>query len=298
VENGSARKSANKSVWAGVSFLVVMTVGLSAAFFFLLFAKRDPACRKPYAALTKDGALVVTVVFGYKDSRPTRFVGDRYERAMFSDYLLRTCQGDEVVCGFTPDPNNAEFFSKKILWYDGKERAVQVQVLTSSVGPDDEWNRNSSLQSWNSDRTRRLFRKALAFSDIVFYNGHSRVGGGPDFFPPKIFKSGMIQYDYYQAARPGLKDLLADLEATKKARQPRLLGVFSCASNKHFQQSILDTKPKLGLIASQALLYQSDAMENMVAGLSAVLRGECEAAFTRRLRSTDPSVGSTITGFF
>lgn len=294
----SEKRSSSKTMWAGVSFLVVMTAGLSAAFFFLLFAKRDPNCRAPYAALTKDGALVVSVVFGYKDSRPTRFVSDRYERAIFSDYLLRTCEGEEMVCGFTPDPQNAEFFSKKIIWYDAKERIIQIQVLASSVGPDDEWNRNSSLQAWNSDRTRRLFRKALASSDIVFYNGHSRVGGGPDFYPPKIYKSGGIQYDYYQAERPGLKDLIADLEATKRARQPRLLGLFSCSSNKHFQESILATKPKLGLIASQALLYQSDAMENMVAALSAILHGECETAFMQRLRSTDPAVGSKIMGFF
>lgn len=298
MESPNVKRNANKSVWAGISFLVVMVTGLSAAFFFLLFAKRDPTCHPAYSALTKDGALVVTVAFGYKDSRPTRFVGDRYERAQFADYLIRTCSDEEVVCGFTPDPQNAEFFTKKLTWYDGKERTVQIQVLTSSIGPDDEWNRESSLQKWNSDRTRRLFRRALATSDVVFYNGHSRVGGGPDFYPPKIHKSGGIQYDYYQAERPGLKDLLADLEATKKARQPRLLGIFSCSSNKHFQESILATKPKLGLIASQALLYQSDAMENMVAALGAILRGECETAFMRRLRSTDPAVGSKITGFF
>jgi hypothetical protein len=52
------------------------------------------------------------------------------------------------------------------------------------------------------------------------------------------------------------------------------------------------------LIASQALLYQSDAMENMVAALEAILRANCETAFMRRLRSTDPAVGSKISGFF
>lgn len=299
MENAAVNNAGRNSRFRiGVAILVVMTIGLGAAFFFLFFIKRDPACRKPYRALTQDGALVITVAFGYKDSRPTRFVGDRYERAVFSDTLLRTCENDEVVCGFTPDPSNAEFFAKRIMWWDGKERKVQIQLLSSSVGPDDEWNRNSSLQKWNSERTKRLFRKALAASDIVFYNGHSRAGGGPDFFPPKIYKSGGIQYDWYKSERPGLNDLLNDLEATKRARQPRLLGVFSCASNKLFTDSILAAKPKLGLIASESLLYQSDAMENMVSALRAVLRGECEASFLKRLRATDPTVGSKIHGFF
>jgi hypothetical protein len=296
VENENRAGTSRK--WVGVIILGVITTGLSAALLFLVFIKRDPACRKPYRALTQDGSLVVTVAFGYKDSRPTRFVGDRYERAVFSDILLRTCEGDEVVCGFAPDRGNAELFTKKIVWWDGQERKVQIQLLASSVGPDDEWNRKSSLQKWNSERTKRLFRKALAASDVVFYNGHSRAGGGPDFFPPRIYKSGGIQYDWYKREQPGIKDLLEDLEATKRARQPRLLGVFSCASSKLFTEAILATKPKLGLIASEALLYQGDAMQNMVAALRAVLKGECEATFNKRLRAGDPSVGSKIIGFF
>ncbi len=278
-----------------ILLVLTLTLGGAGVYYFML---PKINCTKAYSALTKDGVLFITVAFGYKDSRPLRFVGDRYERAAFVDLLLKPCEGSEVVCGFALDPGNPEFFTKKLIWYDKKERFIQIEVLASSIGPDDEWNRKSRIQKWNSDRSRRLFRRAITKSDIVFYNGHSRTGGGPDFFPPRIHASGGVQYKHYKDAQPGFTELLEDLERAKGARQPRLLGLFSCASSHHFLQLLLHAKPKVGVIASQALLYQTDAMENMVAALTAVLKGECEPRFNERLRSKDPTMGSKIYGFF
>ena len=282
--------------WRWLLVLSIIVAAGGGVWAYLKATRED--CNKPYSALTRDGVLFITVAFGYKDSRPLRFVGDRYERAAFTDLLLRPCAGSEVVCGFAIDPANAEFFTKKLVWYDKRERVIHIQVLTSSVGPDDQWNRTSRIQKWNSDRTLRLFRRALVKSDIVFYSGHSRTGGGPDFSPPLIHSSGLIRYQHYQEQQPGFKFLIEDLERAKGARQPRLLGLFSCSSTNHFMDKILKTKPKLGLIASEALLHQSDAMENMMAALTAVLKGECQTRFNERLRSSDPLVGSKIVGFF
>lgn len=274
--------------------ILLLALGWATYHFFL----RPHPCAKPYEALTKDGALSIVVAFGYKDSRPLRFVGDRYERAQFVDLLVRPCSPFEVVCGFEQEKGNPEFFAKRIQWYDGKERVIQIQVLASSVGPDDQWNRESAVQKWHSDRTFRLFRRALVKSDIVFYNGHSRTGGGPDFSPPLLQKNNQVLYGHYQKTKPGVKFLLEDLERAKGARQPRLLGLFSCDSSAHFQKALLKAKPKMGLIASEALLHQSDAMTNMVAALTAVLKGECADKFNLRLRSGDPMRGTQIVGFF
>lgn len=283
-----------KRKWLFLLTLLAFASGGAGYYFFFL----HHPCRKPYEALTKDGALSIVVAFGYKDSRPLRFVGDRYERAQFVDLIVRPCPAFEVVCGFEQESGNPEFFSKKITWYDHKERIIQIQVLASSVGPDDDYNRESRLQKWNSDRTFRLFRRALVKSDIVFYNGHSRTGGGPDFSPPRLQKNGQVDYGHYQAEKPGVKFLLEDLERAKGARQPRLLGLFSCDSSEHFQKALLKAKPKMGLVASQALLHQFDAMDNMVAALTAVLKGDCLEKFNLRLRAGDPMRGSQIVGFF
>lgn len=279
-------------------WLIVVLIGACGGVGYYFFNPQQLSCRKAYSALTKDGALSIAVAFGYKDSRPMRFVGDRYERAQFVDLLLRRCGFGQVVCGFQMENGNPEFYSKKMTWYDGEERIVQVQVLASSVGPDDEWNRKSKLQKWNSDRTFRLFRRALVKSDLVFYDGHSRTGGGPDFSPPILASNGMVAYDHYQREKPGVKFLLEDLERAKGARQPRLLGLFSCDSSQHFQKLLLKAKPRMGLIASEGLLHQSDAMTNMVAAVTAVLKGECQGRFNDLLRSKDPLVGSQISGFF
>ncbi|MGE4131050.1 MAG: hypothetical protein AB7F86_05395 [Bdellovibrionales bacterium] len=277
-------------------FVFALILGVTGLAYY--FLRIHHPCRKAYSALTKDGALTILVTFGYKDSRPLRFVGDRYERAVFVDRLLRPCTPFEVVCGFEQESGNPEFFSKKLIWYDHRERVVQVQVLASSVGPDDEWNRSSRIQKWHSERTLRLFRRAMVKSDVVFYDGHSRTGGGPDFFPPLLRKNNQVDYGHYQKEKPGVQFLLADLERAKGSRQPRLLGLFSCDSSVHFQKTLLKAKPKMGLIASEALLHQSDAMDNMVSALSALLKGECSEKFNERLRSGDPMRGSQIVGFF
>lgn len=282
---------------AGKFILATPFIVATGALAFYFWPARH-SCSKAYAALSKDGAISIAVAFGYKDSRPTRFVGDRYERAVFVDLITRPCPGWEVVCEFKMEENNPEFYSKKMTWYDGKERIVQIQVLASSIGPDDEWNRKNPLQKWNSDRTLRLFRRALVKSDIVFYSGHSRTGGGPDFSPPLLVESGLVDYKYYQDRKPGATLLIEDLDRAKGARQPRLLGLFSCDSSDHFQKMLLGAKPKMGLIASKALLHQSDAMDNIVGALTAVLKGECFDKFNARLRAGDPMRGSQIVGFF
>lgn len=277
---------------------VVVTLIILGGFYISQKSRRPSECAKSYDEMTKDGVLNITVVFGYKDARPARFVSDRYERAYFTDVLLRPCTGDEVICGFSNELANPEFFARQVYLANGKKGVLQVQVLASSVGPDDEVNRKNPTQQWHSERTEKLFRHALLNSDVVFYNGHSRAGGGPDFFPPKIFHSGMIKYELYKEAQPGLSFLLESLRETKKQNQPKIFGMFSCASNNYFLNRIRKVKPEIGLISSDALLYHRDAMTSMIAALGAIVRGECEDSFNRALNFTDPRAGSRISGFF
>jgi hypothetical protein len=135
----------------------------------------------------------------------------------------------------------------------------------------------------------------LQQADAVFYNGHSRDGGGPDFAPPRLTENGHVDYTWYEKNQPGIRPVMKRLDNDAKVK---LLGLFSCSSTKHFDDKLRAAKPGLALISSPKLLYYADANKNMFAALSALLRQECEADFHKALRS-QAEVGNThLTGFF
>jgi len=258
----------------------------------------DSRCQKKYQELYNRDRIDIRIVFGYKDARPARFVGDRYERALWLRPLLADCISGEGACGFARSEGDDELFEKEIAGPDGRPRKVGLRVLQSSVGPDDEENRNDPFQKWNSERVRKSFLEGLATADVVFYNGHSRNGGGPDFQPPMIAGNGNVRYKRYQIEKPGIKELLSVLEANHQATI-KLLGFFSCASTRWFEKPILDLKKGIGLITNTQLVYFSDALENMTAALSALLTMKCQPDFDRILKGgskADPKSGSTQVG--
>jgi hypothetical protein len=254
-------------------------------------------CRKRYLSFYAKPTVDVKVVFGYKDARPARFVADRYERAIFVQRLLRGCRGADLACGFARSDADADLFLKKIAGPDGKDRTVYLRVVQSSVGPDDEANRKDPYQAWRTRYANLAFLQGLTSADAVFYNGHSRGGGGPDFTPPKLGRDGGVAFDWYRERQPGFDPIIATLEGAPS--QLKLLGLFSCASTKLFLDRIQKVKPDLGLITSSRLIYFSDALESSLEALSSLLAMRCEDDFQesfekRRVRAS----GARISGFF
>jgi hypothetical protein len=260
-------------------------------------AFESESCRKRYLSFYEKPTVDVKVVFGYKDARPARFVADRYERAIFVQRLLRPCRGVDHACGFTRSDADADLFLRKIAGPDGKERTVYLRVVQSSVGPDDEANRKDPYQAWRTRYANLAFLQGLTSADAVFYNGHSRGGGGPDFTPPKLGRDGGVAFDWYRERQPGFDPIVATLEGAPS--HLKLLGLFSCASTKLFLDRIQKVKPDLGLITSSRLIYFSDALESSLEALSALLAMRCEDDFQesfekRRVRAS----GARISGFF
>ena len=147
-----------------------------------------------------------------------------------------------------------------------------LMILHSSVGPDDDANRRNPHQAWQSNATRSAFIQALQTADIVFYNGHSRSGGGPDFEPPRLDSSNHTDYAWYRKQQPGLK-LLADTLAGHPESPLRCLGLFSCASEQLFAERITKANRGVKLLSSSKLLYFSDALGESLAALSEALSG-------------------------
>lgn len=254
-------------------------------------------CKKRYLSFYEKPQVDIKIIFGYKDARPARFVADRYERAVFIQRLLRDCQGTNHACSFTRAEGDADLFLKKLEGPDGKERTVYLRVIGSSVGPDDDENHKDPFQAWRTRYANLAFLQGLSNADAVFYNGHSRGGGGPDFTPPQLDRHGGVNFEWYREHQPGFDPIIATLE--RAPSKMKLLGLFSCASTKHFLDRLEKVKPDLGLITSTKLIYFSDALESSLESLSSLLAMRCEEDFSgalkkRRVRDS----GARVSGFF
>jgi hypothetical protein len=227
--------------------------------------------KKPHPK-TSLSTLDVRMVFGYKDARPARFVTDRYEQELFSQQILRPCTGRRQDCGFKRKDSKSldgeEVFERTIESSDGVKRLVLLSVIHSSVGPDDLSNRTDPFQKWQSEKARAFFLKGLALADVVFYNGHSRSGGGPDFAPPLLDSRGHVNYTQYKHDQNGLADLQTALKASSKLS---VLGLFSCDSDQLFSQPIASSKKDVKLISSHKLLYFAEAIQDSLDALSSLL---------------------------
>jgi len=260
-------------------------------------SERDDACLARYRAIREDGVIDVRIVFGYKDVRPARFVGDRYERLMILSYLMLPCPPGLLACGFSRDPHDAELFTRPLV-IDGRRLKARVRVVHASAGPDDRENRNRDFfQAWQTQRARMAFLDGIREADAVFYVGHSRDGGGPDFAPPRLGRENHVDYAWYRKRRPGEKAMLAALTAPREGSL-HLLGLLSCASSGFFTREIRAVAPRTGLLTSDRLLYYSDSLRNLLGALSALLGGACGRDFKTAVQARDPLRGAILNGFF
>jgi hypothetical protein len=172
--------------------------------------------------------------------------------------------------------------------------------MDSSASSDDLDNRTNPFQLWKSERVQKSFLTALKEADIVFYDGHSRRSGGPDFQPPRISENGHVRYGWYDQNQPGMKLILSELNE-RVASPLRLMGFFSCASSRwleDLEDLELPLGKKVGFITSSRLIYFSDAMESMLGALSGVLGMQCQPDFNKLMSSQENQAGTVIEGFF
>lgn len=265
---------------------------------------KDLNCQATYKKIFSKGVVRIRMAFGYKDTRPARFVGDRHERLAFVERILRPCKGQRLDCGFRRHPDNGDLFGKLVPGLDGKPVRILLYVTHSSVGSDDLSNRQDPYQVWQSNYAKKSFYSGIEKADIVFYNGHSRFGGGPDFEPPHLTDDDQPNVKYYQSHRPGFQIVKEQLKSRaaigskKKSDQGlRLLGLFSCASSQLFAKT-LEKEYETGLISSRALIYYADALESSLRALSALLEMRCEKDFKAAVGHPSPVKDAHVHNFF
>jgi hypothetical protein len=241
--------------------------------------EKAPMCPAMKKALYSKGTLKIRMIFGYKDARPARFVGDRHERLAFIEKITSVCDPhSKEQCGFVRSHDNSDLFLKK-LTIKGRERRVLLWVINSSVGTDDQENREDPFQVWKSKYAEEAFLTGLSNADVVMYDGHSRFGGGPDFGPPKLTATGIVDPSSYQSQRPGLTKMISSLKGSVRPKagpfsKLKVLGLFSCSSSQHFNEEIHEVS-KAGVVSSKVLMYYSDALRQSLSTLGDVLSGRC-----------------------
>ena len=257
----------------------------------------DERCLARYERIFALDELRFTVAFGYKDARPARFVGDRYEKAPLVQRLLKTCpkEAPEGACGFARSLLDANLLEREVFAPDNQKRKLVLEIIHASAGPDDQENRENPFQKWLSENARERFLEGVRKSTVVLYNGHSRVGGGPDFRAPRINSNGAILYDDYRIEEAGLKSLLAALAAP--GTEVEVLGLLSCASSQLFEKRLHLTKKNLAVWSSRELLYFADALEDSWNFLDALIRKECHPRFEKITSARSGMAGSKLSGF-
>jgi hypothetical protein len=235
----------------------------------------DPQCRSSYQQLFSKEKIDIRIVFGYKDARPARFVGDRYERNALIEEIIKPCEPERFDCGFKRSAKDAFLFTKPIQGLAGNHHLLSLRIVNSSVGPDDEVNRQNPFQKWQSEMAQRNFIEGLSEADIIFYNGHSRDGGGPDFEPPKLTVQKHINYSWYKAHKKNLRQMHQIVQAG--IVKPKIVGLFSCVSHRLLPSTRVNKN--VAWLTSQKLVYYADALNSMRDALSALLGFSCQGDF-------------------
>ncbi|WP_374029591.1 hypothetical protein [Bdellovibrio bacteriovorus] len=259
--------------------------------------KRD-MCLQRYKGILDDGLVDIRIALGYFDwttGSPVYHSGGNYGLSPSMDIgafsslknmLLRSCEGRARFCGFKQDPKNMYRFSRAVQIH-GKTYTARVEIQFSSATEylNSNLGKYRSQQEARTAYAERFFTTALQEADAVFYFGHSRNGGGPDFAPP-VFIDGRNKLDYagyYKAKRPGTKRMLNALSGDKQAP---IIGLMSCASRDHFLKRIRTVAPHSGIITSLDVLNVDEVFTAMIGGVDAILRGQCQKSFYESLRMT------------
>ncbi len=256
-----AGKSANNQICTGV--------------FSKAVAKRSLDIR--YALGYFDHSEGGDVIWDNKNWGPSPSLDGEIFFAM-REALMRPCEGSRMFCGFSEsgDPEMGKSVYSKTINLLGSAVDVNLTLTHASASYDYKQNLTTlkDRQTFLTAQAEENFFGGLTKADVVFYNGHSRNGGGPDFNPPVLLADGHPNYDgYYKAKRPGIKRVLEIIK--KNPNQGLLYGSFSCLSASHFQAALVKANPNLRMILSSDIVDYYQVLKVSIGYLEGLMQGRC-----------------------
>ncbi|MNJ93303.1 hypothetical protein D3C87_109820 [compost metagenome] len=254
-------------------------------------------CEDRYSGILKDNLIDIRIALGYFDWTTGNAVHDAGRSygvspsidigafAALRDLLKSSCYGRQRFCGFKTDRDNTYVFRKQVT-IDGKKYPVRLEMHFSSATEILGQNKGSQQQRSRTQYTENFFLKGLQSADAIFYFGHARNGGGPDFAPP-IFVRGTNKVDYngyYMPNKPGFSKMLDALRSGRD--QAPIIGLMSCNSRYKFLGGTRKAAPDSGVITSTNVLDVDIVYTAMIGAVDAILRGQCQKSFYQSLRMT------------
>lgn len=185
----------------------------------------------------------------------------------------------QKLCGFTEQGNAASglVILTKPVQLLGQTVDVRITLTYASASENFVANKTSLIerQKFLTQQSEQNYFAALGgTADVVFYNGHSRNGGGPDFNPPILKDDLHVNYDgYYQVRKPGITRVL---DMVKNGRnKDQVIGFFSCYSQRWFYDSIMKANPKQRVVFSADTIDYLDSLQASMGYLEGLIQGYC-----------------------
>lgn len=232
-------------------------------------------CQQFYSDLLDKPVIKIDYFVGY--SNFDYGVVDSFEREAIRQFLMEPCPTNAIRenCGFQPGKNDANLLTKNVVWPDGRQKTIEFRISNPSISWNDARNRADKFQKVKSQNTQLEFVQALAKSDLIIYSGHSRYGGGPDFFPEVMGQNGKPDVLGYRKARSGVKDLLAGL-GKRNSHRLALVALLSCDSLKHFDSALRSSpgRPKMAMLTTEKFL-DWETFPVVIELTNAFTRGQC-----------------------
>ncbi|MCB0362125.1 MAG: hypothetical protein KDD35_05370, partial [Bdellovibrionales bacterium] len=162
---------------------------------------------------------------------------------------------------------------------------VQLNLTHASESSSNDSN-TKELAALQKERTIRseanFFGSIQSGVDVAIYMGHARSGGGPDFSPPRLLRSGLPDYAFYRREKNGIRRLLKSLD--NSLFPPAVVGLLACKSTQLFVSKIEKQVPNSLIVSAGDLFDYNDIVPTGFALLDSLLAEKCSSFFSESVR--------------
>ena len=240
---------------------------------------KNSKCQKFYSELFLKDEISVNLAFGFENTNlKDDFAKDKIRKNLVIEKLTSKCDlqsNSNKICDFQRT-DDEDVLVKQLRLENGTSKKMTINLKSPMKFKSmSEVYANIDEQNKESEKIKDFFENSIESADIAFYLGHSRIGGGPDFFPPVTDSSGHVNYEYYKTNQGGIDSLLEKLK-NRKSRNLKVLGIFSCDSDKHFASKISKIAPELNLITTKRVINHVEGLLGALSSLNSILNGYCQ----------------------